>query len=464
MQNMKEKISRYFQTMDYLLLILALCCSAFGLVLIFSATHAMDDGSARYMAIQTLAILLGLAGFTIISSIDLERFTPMWRLVFLINVLFQLSLIFFGYENGGNKSWLRFGSIGIQPAELGKLLFVFTFAKHINLLRYQLNRVKSLVQLGAHLLIIMAAIILPSKDVGMSLPYVFIAVLMLFAAGLSLKWFAGGVILTCAAVPILWQVLDNFQKNRILVLFDPTISPDTYWQQEQSRIAIGSGKLFGTGFLKGSQTQNNMLPEKQTDFIFAVAGEEWGLIGCLVIVAALMVLIFRVFYVAFYAPSQISSLLCVGIGSMLLFQTFENIFMCLGVGPVMGLTLPFFSYGGSSIMTMFLALGMVVDVSRKIRHRRLSGLPISDAVVFDQETEKLYLGGKGLMANLRMLLIDDTEPKPKRKITIQWLPKRKTTDSSQRKPLAHSWKQKIKKQIKKNASHSINQNDTSEKK
>lgn len=462
MQNMKEKISRYFQTMDYLLLILALCCSVFGLVLIFSATHAMDGGSARYMAIQTLAIVLGLAGFIIISSMDLERFTPMWRLVFLINVLFQLSLILFGYENGGNKSWLRFGSIGIQPAELGKLLFVFTFAKHINLLRYQLNRVKSLVQLGAHLFIMMLVIILPSNDVGMSLPYVFIAVLMLFAAGLSLKWFAGGVILLCAAVPILWQVLDNFQKNRILVLFDPTISPDTYWQQQQSRIAIGSGKLFGTGFLKGSQTQNNMLPEKQTDFIFGVAGEEWGLIGCIVIVAALMILIFRVFYVAFYAPSQISSLICVGIGSMLLFQTFENIFMCLGIGPVMGLTLPFFSYGGSSIVTMFLALGMVVDVSRKIKHRKLSGLPITETVVLDQEMEKRNRGGKGLIANLRALLVDDTEQRKKRSVTVQWLPRWKKTDSTQRKRSVRSLKQHMKKQSKKNPSDTTNQNDESE--
>ena len=444
MQSMKEKISRYFQTMDYVLLILALCCSVFGLALIFSATHAMDGGSARYMAIQTLAILLGLVGFTIISSIDLERFTPMWRLVFLINVLFQLSLIFFGYENGGNRSWLRFGSIGIQPAELGKLLFVFTFAKHINLLRYKLNRVKSLVQLGAHLLIIMLAIILPSKDVGMSLPYVFIAVLMLFAAGLSLKWFAGGLILACAAVPILWQVLDNFQKNRILVLFDPTIAPDTYWQQQQSRIAIGSGKLFGTGFLKGSQTQNNRLPEKQTDFIFGVAGEEWGLVGCMVIVIALMILIFRVFYVSFYAPSQISSLICVGIGSMLLFQTFENIFMCLGIGPVMGLTLPFFSYGGSSIVTMFLALGMVVGISRKAKHRKLSGLPVTENVVPEQEAEKRIHGGKGWLADLRALLIDDTEQQ-KRKISIEWLPKRRKKNPKQENSPKYGTKKKTKK-------------------
>ncbi len=388
MQNLKKEIGRYVRTTDYFLLVLALLCSAFGLVLIYSATHSMNGGSTRYIVIQSIAIVLGLIGFVVLSYIDLERFTPMWRLVLFVNIIFQLSLIFFGYEDGGNKSWLRFGGIGVQPAELGKLLFIFTFAKHMNLLRYRLNRVKSLLMLGVHLLLVVAAIIIPSKDVGMSLPYVFIALLMLFAGGLSLKWFAGGAILGCAAVPVLWQVLNSVQKDRILVLFDPTISPNTYWQQQQSRIAIGSGKLLGTGFLRGNQTQNNMLPEKQTDFIFGVAGEEWGMVGCMAIVIALVALIFRVYYIAFRAHGQISSLICVGVGSMLLFQTFENIFMCLGIGPVMGLTLPFFSYGGSSIVTMYLALGMVAGVSRRCKQRKLDGLPETEHTV-PEETERV---------------------------------------------------------------------------
>lgn len=383
MQNFKKDFIRYVRTMDYFLLILAFLCSGFGLLLIYSATHSMNEGGTRYIVIQSFAIVLGIIGFVILSFFDLERFSRIWKFVFVVNILFQASLALFGYEDGGNKSWLRFGSIGIQPAELGKLLFIFTFAKHINVLRYQLNRVKSLVLLGMHLLIMMAAIILPSRDVGMSLSYVFIAVLMVFAAGLSLKWFAGGIILGCAAVPILWQVLNSVQKDRILVLFDPTISPDTYWQQQQSRIAIGSGKLFGTGFLNGNQTQNNMLPEKQTDFIFGVAGEEWGLIGCMVIVIALIILIFRVFYTAYQANGQISSLICVGVGSMFLFQTFENIFMCLGIGPVMGLTLPFFSYGGSSIVTSYLALGMVAAVSRQYKQRRLDGFLGTESAPLD---------------------------------------------------------------------------------
>lgn len=416
MYELKKKIGQYARTMDYCLLLTALLCSAFGLVLIFSATHSLDGGSTRFIMVQSLAIVLGLIGFVVLTCFDLEKYVQLWRIVLIVNILFQLSLLLFGYEDGGNKSWLRFGGIGIQPAELGKLLFIFTFAKQINLLRYRLNRVRSLLMLGAHLLAVMAAIILPSHDVGMSLPYVFIAVLMLFAAGLSLKWFAGGAILACAAVPVMWNVLSGIQRDRILVLFDPSISPNTYWQQEQSRIAIGAGRLLGTGFLKGNQTQNNMLPEKQTDFIFGVAGEEWGLVGCMVIVLALMVLIVRVFYVAFHAHSQIASLICTGVGSMLLFQTYENIFMCLGIGPVMGLTLPFFSYGGSSVVTMYLALGMVVGVTRFDRRRYPAGHLTEEHRPVYSETEELP--ARGLLGGWKERLSGQGGS-----IHIDWVPK-----------------------------------------
>ena len=366
-------IGRYIRTTDLLLLGLSLICSLFGLVLIYSATSSMEGGSARYMTVQSVAIVLGILGFIIISLIDLERFAPAWRIVFLVNILFQLSLIPFGYASGGNQSWLRFGSFGIQPAEVGKLLFIFTFAKHVNLMRYKLNRWRRIAVLLLHCAIVMLAIIIPSKDVGMSLPYLFICIIMMFAGGLSLKWFAGGVILGCAAIPILWSVLSNTQRDRILVLIDPTVSPATYWQQEQSIIAIGAGQLKGAGFLQGSQTQYNMLPEKHTDFILGVAGEEWGFLGAMLILILLTLIILRIFLVSYRADSSFLSLIGTGIGSMFLFQTFENFFMCLGIGPVMGLTLPFFSYGGSSIVTMFVAVGMVAGI--KMRHSlRQAGL------------------------------------------------------------------------------------------
>ena len=404
MLKIKKAVIEFVRSLDQCLLWTALFCSAFGLVLIYSAARSMDGGSTRYLVVQVVAIILGLIGFGILSCVDLDRYSPMWRAVFVVNIIFQLSLVVFGMEDGGNKSWIRFFGIGIQPAEVGKLLFVFTFAKHIQVLRYELNRVSSLLQLGLHLAAMMLAIILPSGDVGMSLPYVFIALVMLFAAGVSLKWFAGGGIFLCAAIPILWQVLGEYQKKRILVLFDASVSPDTYWQQQQSRIAIGSGKWTGTGYLNGNQTQNNMLPEKHTDFIFGVAGEEWGMLGCLIILAALMILIIRVFYISYHAVNQTMCLMTVGVGSMLLFQTFENIFMCLGIGPVMGLTLPLFSYGGSSVVTTYLALGIASGVSNQYRRKRQQNLPESEEIL-TAEPEAA------------------DRPHKKIKINVEWLPK-----------------------------------------
>ena len=370
MPNLLKSLDRYVRTIDYFLLVIALICSACGIVLIYSAAAALSEGSSRYITVQSAAIVLGLIGFVVMSCVRWENHTRFWRIVLVLNILFQLSLVVFGYEDGGNRSWLRFAGIGIQPGEIGKLLFIFTFAKQASLYRRQINHWKSLLMLGLQLAVMVLAILIPSHDMGVALSYVFIAIAILFAAGLSLKWFAAGIAVIAAAAPVLWKFLSTAQKNRILVLIDPSIAPDAYWQQEQSRIAIGAGRLFGQGYLQGSQTQHNMLPEKQTDFIFAVAGEEWGLVGCLLILILLNLLIFRVFYVAYRADGHFLTLVCTGIGSMLLYQTYVNIFMCLGVGPVMGLPLPFFSYGGSAMVTSFLAIGVAAGISMRTRQRR----------------------------------------------------------------------------------------------
>ena len=164
-------------------------------------------------------------------------------------------------------------------------------------------------------------------------------------------------------MPILWNyVLKDYQKTRILVLFDPSIDVEQSRQATYGKIAIGSGQFTGQGWTNGTMTQMQYVPENQTDYIFSVAGEELGFLGCLLIIILLMALIIRLFYVAYRASTPFSALIAVGVGGMLLFQTFMNIFMNVGLLPVMGLTLPFFSYGGTSIVTMFAALGIAAGV------------------------------------------------------------------------------------------------------
>ena len=355
-------IRLYFKNIDLYLLLVPILAVVLGCVVIYSATYS--EGSMRYVIVQLAAMVIGVAGFVVMSLIDVEEVSPAWKIVYVINLLLQCSLLVFGVDGGtGNRSWIRFAGIGIQPAEIGKILFIFTFSKHVSLLQEKLNHWRSLAQLAAHLAVLLAVIVLISKDMGMSLAYVFIAVVILFIGGLSWKWLALGAGLCVAAVPVIWNfVLGRFQKLRIMVLFDPSLDPAIAYQTEQSKIAIGSGQLIGEGYLQGRQTQYGMLPAKHTDFIFSVVGEEFGMFGCLVVIAILSFIILRLFYVSYKASSSCSTLICAGIGGMILFQTVLNILMCLGVMPVIGLTLPFFSYGGSSVATMFVAMGIVAGI------------------------------------------------------------------------------------------------------
>ena len=209
----------------------------------------------------------------------------------------------------------------------------------------------------------MAAVVIASGDTGMAIQYFMIALIMLFAAGLSLKWLAIGAGLGVVSIPILWNfVLQGYQITRILVLFDPSIDLDASRQATYGKIAIGSGQMTGQGLTHGTMTQMQLVSENHTDYIFSVAGEELGFIGCMLIIGLLTLLILRLFYVSYRASTTFSSLLAVGVGGMFLFQTFMNIFMNVGLLPVMGLTLPFFSYGGTSVLTMYAALGIAAGV------------------------------------------------------------------------------------------------------
>ncbi|MBP3312715.1 MAG: FtsW/RodA/SpoVE family cell cycle protein [Butyricicoccus sp.] len=359
-----RSIGHYFKHTDLYLLLLALCCSGFGAVLVYSATRSMD--SDKYIIIQLASVAIGFFVFILISLFDLEDMSRYWKWFLLLNIAFQLLLYTpLGYGEGGNHSWLRFGSVGIQPGEVGKVLFIFTFAAHLEREYDRMNHWRTLLGLGLHLCIIAAAVIIPSHDAGVALSYLFIFIIMLFGAGLSLKWFAGGAVVALASVPFIWQIFSGkraYRLDRILVLFDPSINPEVAWHTQKSKLAIGAGEVFGSGFLQGNQMQHSNFPGKHTDFIFAVAGEEFGFVGCLLILGLLSLLILRLFYVSFTANSTFSAVLTIGIAGMFLSQTFENILMCIGLFPVIGITLPLFSYGGSSVITMYAALGIAAGV------------------------------------------------------------------------------------------------------
>jgi len=356
-----EKFKLFFKKTDKSLLLFALILSLVGLVLIYSAT--LSKASNKFMLIQGATILLGVFIYILLTFIDISNLSHLWKYIFVLNCIFLASVFFFGVggEETGNNSWLRFFGIGIQPAEVGKLLFILTLCRHVADMDCQVNKFKNLLQLLIHCAIPMGIIIVTSGDVGVSLPYLFILLIVLIAAGLKLRWLAiigalGGVM-----APILWFFgFSANQRDRILVVLDPSLDPlGKGYHAIQSKIAIGSGQLFGRGFMLGSQTQNSFLPAKWTDFIFSVAGEEFGMIGVMLLLILSAAIILRCFLHSAKITNSFFSLVCTAVGAMFAFQVIINIGMCIGLTPVIGITLPFVSYGGSSMLTSFACLGLV---------------------------------------------------------------------------------------------------------
>ena len=372
---------RFFQQGDLLLLILCSCASACGLVLIASA--AAYRGGGRYVLIQGIAVGIGVAAYILFTCMDLERLTDRWYWLPVFNVLLLAALALWGVDGGtGNRSWLRFSRlpVGIQPAEIVKLTFVLLLARQMARCQQRgIGRPSAALQLALHGLCMCALVLAVSGDAGMALVYAVIFLLMAFLAGVPLYWFAVlGAGIAAAAVFLreqIWSRLPDYIRMRLLVVLDHDLDPlNVGWQQARSLLAIGSGQVTGQGLFHGPLTQSaaeSSLPARHTDFIFAVAGEELGLLGCVAILLLLTAIILRCVQTGLTAPDSMSALVCMGFAGMLLCQTVLNVAMCLYLAPVVGLTLPFFSYGGSSVVTLFAAMGMVSGVRFRTPGRRL---------------------------------------------------------------------------------------------
>lgn len=370
----KEFIGDVLQQAD--LVLLSLCCaaSAFGLLMIASATHY--TGSRQYLLVQGAALVIGIFLYFIISMVDLQPLIKRWKWILGFNVGFILLLLTpLGTEVGGNRAWLSASwlPMNIQPAEIVKLTFIMLLAKQLVWLKdtRDLKSVSSVAMLGGHLLFMVGLIYVVSSDMGSALVYVFAFIGMAFAAGMALRWFLAGGAAAGIGFYLLWEKdkIPEYMKMRFRILFEHDLDPQGVgWHQTRSLLALGSGRFTGQGLFKGTQTQSEYsgsLPARHTDFIFSVVGEELGMLGCLLVIALLAAIIIRCLVVAKNANSRLDAYICVGIASVMIFQMVENIGMCLFVMPVIGLTLPFFSYGGSSLVTMFAAMGLVSGVKKR---------------------------------------------------------------------------------------------------
>ncbi len=367
-EQIKLLIRHIFRRVDYILAALVLAACGFGLLLISSAA-ATFNSPVKYLIVQTVGILAGFFMCLVINTLEHRNLARFAIPIYILCVGLLIFTLLFGKEVMGNKNWIELGPINVQPSEFVKIGFILTFSLHLTKVRHSINHLASLIPLALHFGII-AALVLKGGDLGTTLVFVFIFLAMLLAAGLHWGYFLGGGILVTVAAPFIFNQLADYQQMRILAVYDPSLDPLGYgYHTIQSKIALGSGGLTGTGLYQGIQTQYSILPEKQTDFIFSVCGEELGFVGCLLVIALEAAIIFRILYVARHAVDQMGMLICVGLAAMLFVQAAENIGMCLGLLPVIGLTLPFFSYGGSSVLALCMSMGLAMSVNAdRVKH------------------------------------------------------------------------------------------------
>lgn len=317
------------------------------------------------MLVQGVAIGAGIIALIVLSCINYDILCHFWKLIAVLCVgLLVLTLIMgTGREGADDAAWIAIGSITVQPSEFVKIGFIVVFAAIVSKLQENISS-----PLSVGILCITAAIpigfIILQKDLGSAIVFLLMFIAMLYAAGVRALYFVIAGVAALIAVPIVWfNLLSDFHRTRVLIAFTPEVDPLNYgYQQYYGRLAIGSGGLTGLGLGNGIQTQSGFISEARNDYIFAVAGEELGFLGAAAIIILLIIVIVRTFMIGFSSDNTTGRIICVGVASMFAAQMIINIGMCLCLMPVIGVTLPFFSAGGSSILACFLAVGLVEGV------------------------------------------------------------------------------------------------------
>ena len=380
-RKLRPYIKDFFQRADIFLLCICIISSVFGIVMIEKAVTGMYEGGgnisqpSKYMAVQIGSTILGIIAFVLFTYVDVDMMGRQWKALMAIDLALLIALLLFGADDGtGNKSWIRFAGIGIQPSEVIKVIYIVVSAKQMTYLKEykDINSFFSVVQMAAHFMLVFGAVVVVSSDLGSASILLGIFLVMFFFIGARLYWFAAGAAAAAAAIPLLWNYfLKDYQKERLIAPYDPSVDPEGWeirWQTIQSRQTLASGRL--TGVEEGHSP--TIFTGKHTDFIFSCVGENLGMIGCLAVILLLLIIIIRCVKVGLNSGRSFDMLVCMGVAAAVTVQMFINIGMNIGITPVIGITLPFFSYGGSSMVTMFGAMGLVSGVKYKLKPEHFS--------------------------------------------------------------------------------------------
>ena len=369
-------MNKLLKNLDYFIPVLTIALVLWGLFLIFSATKSGDASllSNTFLKKQLIAALLGVLAVIISLLINYEVLRDYAEIIYIGDLLLLGIVLVIGQTVKGGQSWISLGRFNFQPAEITKLIVIIMLAHVLAKGKYKVENILGLIMPGLYVFIPFSLILL-QNDLGSSLVLLAIFIGMIYVAGANAKFLFGsifgviGSVVTWVAAHIYLGVyipLKDYQLNRLLVLVNPSRDPlGAGYNVRQSKIAIGSGGFLGKGLFTGSQNQLNFLPEKHTDFIFSVLGEELGFVGAIIILILYFTLLWRALIVARKAKDKFGEYVVIGIISMFSFHIFQNIGMAVGLMPVTGIPLPFLSYGGSSLITNLLAVGLIMNINMR---------------------------------------------------------------------------------------------------
>lgn len=362
-------MKRFFQVIDYPLLLIVLSIMAVGLITIYSAT--LDSTHRMQSQMQNLGIALLI--MWMVAFISPKQWAKISPLFYLIGIVLLLCVFFFGITVNGAKRWLSLGFTRIQPSEMLKITTPMVLAWFFH--HFEGARDWRHFLIAFILLAIPFFLIAKQPDLGTAILVGACGFFVIFLAGLPWKIIIGALVLSLSSAPFLWNLLHDYQKKRILTLLDPTTDPlGAGYHIIQSTIAIGSGGTLGKGFLKGTQTHLEFIPEKHTDFIFAVFSEEWGFLGNATLLFLYFLLIARGLIIAYRAQTTFSRLLAAAITLGFFTYIFINMGMVSGILPVVGVPLPFMSYGGTALLTLFIGVGLLMSIQAQTHQIKKSFL------------------------------------------------------------------------------------------
>ncbi|MCD6459572.1 rod shape-determining protein RodA [bacterium] len=360
-----------FKYINIPLLALTVILTAIGVFFIYSASYQITietQSQVNYYSKQIIWVAVSFCIFLFVLFYGYENIMKQSFLILGLNIILLIMVYIFGNERYGAQRWLQFGGLVLQPSEITKVTIILALSRYVSL---NIHNYRSFRFMFTAFLIVFVPmiLILRQPDLGTALVFIPIFFSIIFVAGTPIKHILKLIVPGLVSAPVFWFLLKDYQKNRIRVFWDPNLDPTGLgYQSIQSKIAIGSGGLFGKGWLHGTQNQLNFLPKRYTDFIFSIIGEEWGFLGACIILLIYFAIIIIGIYIASKSRDIYGKLVATGISIMLLSHVIINVGMTIGVMPITGLPLLFLSYGGSSMLTAMISVALLQSIWMKRRY------------------------------------------------------------------------------------------------